>query len=52
MKTKTIVLAFLAVTAGVFAYTRPHNAMPSDLRDAVADSAADTLKGRAWRARL
>jgi len=47
MKTKITVVALLAVTAGVFAYTRPHNAMPSDLRDAVADSAVDTLKGQA-----
>ncbi len=38
MKTKTIVLAFLAVTAGVFGYTRLHNGIPSDLRDAVADN--------------
>lgn len=36
MKIKTIV--FLAVTAGVFAYTRPHNTIPFDLRDAVADN--------------
>ena len=38
MKTKIVVIALIAVTAGVFAYTRPHNAMPSDLRDAVADN--------------
>ncbi len=47
MRTKTIMLAFLAVTAGVFAYTRSHNATPSDLRDAVADRAIDTLKTEA-----
>ena len=47
MKTKITVVALLAVTAGVFAYTRPHNAVPSDLRDAVADKAIDTLKGKA-----
>ncbi len=40
MKTKITAVALLAVTAGVFAYTRPHNALPSDLRDAVADSGA------------
>ncbi len=34
MKTKITAVALLAVTAGVFAYTRPHNAVPSDLRDA------------------
>jgi len=38
MKTKITVIAFLAVTAGAFAYTRPHKAIPSDLRDAPADS--------------
>lgn len=38
MKTKAIVVSLIAVTAGVFLYTRPHNAMPSDLRDAVADN--------------
>lgn len=38
MKTKAIVVSLMAVTAGVFLYTRPHNAMPSDLRDAVADN--------------
>ncbi len=47
MRTKTIMLALLAVTAGVFAYTPPHNATPSDLRDAVADRAIDTLKTEA-----
>jgi len=39
MKTKTITLAFLAVTAGVCAYARQHNPPPSDLRDAAADVA-------------
>ncbi len=38
MKTKATVIVFMAITAGVFAYTRPHNAVPSDLRDAVADN--------------
>lgn len=38
MKTKIGVVVLIAVTAGVFEYTRPHNAMPSDLRDAVADN--------------
>lgn len=38
MRIKATVLALLAVTAGVFAYTRPHKGIPSDLRDAVADS--------------
>ncbi len=37
MKIKITVVALLAVTAGVFAYTRSHNTLPSDLRDAVAD---------------
>ncbi len=45
MKTKITAVALIAVSAGVFAYTRPYNAVPSDLRDAVADnSAVDTLK--------
>lgn len=38
MRTKIIVIALLAVSAGVFAYTHQHNAAPSDLRDAVADN--------------
>lgn len=38
MKKKIMVLAVLAVTASLFAWTRPHNAPPSDLRDAVADN--------------
>ncbi len=38
MKTKITAVALIAVTAGVFAYTRPHKALPSDLRDAVADN--------------
>ncbi len=38
MKTKITMVALIAVTAGVFAYTSPHNAIPFDLRDAVADS--------------
>lgn len=46
MKVK-IVLLLLAVTAGLFAYTRPHNAAPPNLRDAVADSPLDTLKTEA-----
>ncbi len=45
MKTKIIAVALIAVSAGVFAYTRTHNTpIPSDLRDAVADSAIDALK--------
>ena len=47
MKTRTTVIVLLAVAAGVFAYTRSHNAMPSDFRDAVADNAVDALKGQA-----
>ena len=47
MRMKIIVPVLLAVTAGVFAYTRPHNSIPSDLRDAVADSPLDTLKTEA-----
>ncbi len=39
MKTKITAVALIAVTAGVFAYTRTHNTpIPSDLRDAVADN--------------
>lgn len=37
MKIRMAVLALLAVTAGVFVYTRTHNVFPSDLRDAVAE---------------
>ena len=40
MKTKIVALGLIAVVAGVFAYTRQHNAVPSDLRDAVADNGA------------
>ncbi len=47
MKIRITVLALLAVTAGAFTYTRPHNPIPSDLRDAVADSPLDTLKTEA-----
>ncbi len=47
MRIKIIVPVLLAVTAGVFAYSRSHNAIPSDLRDAVADSPLDTLKTEA-----
>jgi len=47
MKTKTIVFALIAVTAGVFAWTRPHNAPPSDFRDAVSDNSFDALKNSA-----
>ena len=42
MRTKMMALVFLAVTAGVFAYTRPHESIPSDFRDAVADNGFDT----------
>jgi len=48
MKTKITVVALITATAGMFAYTRPHNAIPSDLRDAVADGAGNAfgdLKG-------
>ena len=38
MRNKITIVALLAVTAGVFAYTRPHSAIPVDLRDAVTDS--------------
>lgn len=47
METRTIVLAVVAVTAGVFASPRPHNGVLSDLRDAVADNALGTLKTEA-----
>jgi len=40
MKNKIVVLGLMAVAAGVFAYTRPHNGVPPDLRDAVADNGA------------
>jgi hypothetical protein len=42
MKIKLVALGLIAVTAGVFAYTRPNTAIPSDLRDAVADKGFDT----------
>jgi len=44
MKVKITAVALLAAAAGVFAYTRPHNAPLSDLRDAVSDSSFDALK--------
>jgi len=44
MKSKIAALGLIAVVAGVFAYTQHHRALPSDLRDAVADSAFDALK--------
>ena len=34
----------MSVTAGAYLYMRPHNAIPSDLRDAVSDSAIGVLK--------
>ncbi|HNW44804.1 MAG TPA: DUF4105 domain-containing protein [Elusimicrobiales bacterium] len=37
MKNKTLLLALTAVTVGAFAYNRPANRLPSDLRDAVAE---------------
>lgn len=43
MKTKITLVAILAVTAGAFLWTRPHSGVPSDLRDAVADSAIGQL---------
>lgn len=48
MKNKIAVLGLIAVATGVFAWTRPHNAPSTDLRDAVADSkggAFGELKG-------
>ncbi|MDA8129901.1 MAG: hypothetical protein M0011_00195 [Elusimicrobia bacterium] len=39
MKTKIALVAVLTVTAGAFFYARPHNHIPSDLRDAPADNA-------------
>lgn len=46
MKTKITVVAILVVTTGAFLYTRSHNGIPSDLRDAVSDGGAiDALKG-------
>ncbi|MDA8129898.1 MAG: hypothetical protein M0011_00180 [Elusimicrobia bacterium] len=41
MKTKITLVAVLAVTAGAFFYARPHNHIPSDLRDAPADTWSD-----------
>lgn len=38
MNNKVLVISLIAVTSGVVFYTRPHNARPADLRDAVADS--------------
>ncbi|MDA8129899.1 MAG: clostripain-related cysteine peptidase [Elusimicrobia bacterium] len=40
MKSKIAVVAVLTFTAGAFFYARPRNHIPSDLRDAVADSGA------------
>jgi iron(II)-dependent oxidoreductase len=44
MKTKITLVAILAMTTGAFFCTRPHSGVPSDLRDAVADSAISALK--------
>jgi serine protease DegQ len=41
MKNKLIAFAVFAVMAGAFEYMRPHNTMPSDLRDGVADFSTD-----------
>ncbi|MDA8129902.1 MAG: hypothetical protein M0011_00200 [Elusimicrobia bacterium] len=41
MKTRMAVVAVLTVAAGVFVYTRPHNHIPTDLRDAPADTWSD-----------
>lgn len=52
MKIRTIILALIAVATGVFAYTRPHNAIPSDLRDAVADNGVGIAAaggGQVWK---
>lgn len=46
MKTKITIAAGLTLACGVFVYTRPHNVIPSDLRDAVKDtSAIESLNG-------
>ncbi|MBI5743277.1 MAG: hypothetical protein HY952_01885 [Elusimicrobia bacterium] len=45
MKTEIAAVTLLTVTAAVFAYTRPHKAAPSDLRDAVADKSAISQLG-------
>lgn len=46
MKAKITVLALIAVTAGVFAYTRPQHSLPADFRDAVSSgSPAAQLQG-------
>ena len=42
MKTKIAVLALIAVTAGVFTYSRTQRALPSDLRDAVGEEIKNT----------
>ncbi|MDD2805355.1 MAG: formylglycine-generating enzyme family protein [Elusimicrobiales bacterium] len=47
MKNKIVWFGLLAVTAGAFAYTRPHNHIPADLRDAVSDSSFEALKTEA-----
>lgn len=40
MKLKMMAAAFVAISAGVFTYTHTHRAIPSDLRDAVAEKSA------------
>ncbi len=42
MNAKIVLAGFLTLIAGVFVYTRPHNIVPSDLRDAVGDGGFDT----------
>lgn len=40
MKTRIIVFVIATAIAGVFSYTRPHNAPPADLRDALSSGDA------------
>lgn len=53
MKMRMTLVAVLAVTAGVLAYIRPHKAIPSDIRDAVADNAGREIavagQGPVWK---
>lgn len=50
MKTKLMILAFLAVNVGVLDIARrsPRYAMPSDLRDAVADIPVSGQNAEVW----
>ncbi len=40
MKTRIVLIILIAATVGVSVYTRPHNALPSDLRDAPNSNAS------------